>query len=70
MTQLFTKSFLAVLTSKDAVLKDGRGCILQDDEKRFKDVKPYLHAYWRDLHVQSGYMCLDDRVAILISAAV
>ena len=31
LTQLFTKSFLAVLRSKDAVLKGVRDCILQND---------------------------------------
>ena len=30
--QLFTKSFLEVLTSKDAVLKEIRDCVRQDDE--------------------------------------
>ena len=32
LNQLFTKSFLAVLTSKDAVLKEIRDCVIQDDE--------------------------------------
>ena len=31
LTQLFTKGFLAVLTSKDAVLKEVRDCILQNN---------------------------------------
>ena len=31
LTQLITKVFLAVLTSKDAVLKEVRDCILQND---------------------------------------
>ena len=42
LTQLFTKGFLAVLTTKDAVLKEVRDCILQDDEQRCKEVNPYL----------------------------
>ena len=33
LTQQFTKGFLAVLTSKDAVLKEVRDCTLQDDEQ-------------------------------------
>ena len=38
LNQLFTKSFLAVLTSKDAVLKEIRDCVMQDDEARCKEV--------------------------------
>ena len=36
LNQLFTKSFLAVLTSKDAVLKEIRDCVIQNDEARRK----------------------------------
>ena len=36
LNQLFTNSFLAVLTSKDAVLKEIRDCVIQDDEARLK----------------------------------
>ena len=34
LTQLFTKGFLVVLTSKEAVLKEVRDCILQNDAQR------------------------------------
>ena len=64
LTQLFTKSFLAVLTSKDAVLVEVRDCILQNDPQRCKEVNPYMFSYWRDLHVRSGCVCIDERVAI------
>ena len=64
LTQLFTKGFLAVLTSKDAVLKEVRDCILQNDPQRCKEVNPYMYSYWRDLHVRSGCVCIDERVAI------
>ena len=64
LTQLFTKGFLAVLTSKDAVLKEVRDCILQDDPQRCKEVNPSLFSYWRYLHVRSGCVCVDERVAI------
>ena len=59
LTQLFTKGFLAVLTSKDAVLKEVRDCILQNDAQRCKGANPYLYSYWRDLHVRSGCVCVD-----------
>ena len=64
LTQLFTKGFLAVLTSKDAVLKEVRDCILKNDPQRCKEVNPYMYSYWRDLHVRSGCVCIDERVAI------
>ena len=64
LTQLFTKGYLAVLTSKDAVLKEVRDCILQNDPQRCKEVNPYMFSYWRDLHVRWGCVCIDERVAI------
>ena len=64
LNQLFTKSFLAVLTSKDAVLKEIRDCVMQDDEARCKEVSTYIHSFWKDLHVKSGCLCVDQRVAI------
>ena len=64
LNQLFTKSFLAVLTSKDAVLKEIRDCVLQDDEARCKEVSLYIHSFWKDFHVRSGCLCVDERVAI------
>ena len=61
LNQLFTKSFL---TSKDAVLKEIRDCVLQDDEARCKEVSTYIHSFRKDLHVKSGCLCVDQRVAI------
>ena len=64
LNQLFTKSFLAVLTSKDAVLKEITDCVMQDDEARCKEVSQYIHSFWKDLHVKSGCLFVDERVAI------
>ena len=64
LTQVITKGFLAVLTSKDAVLIEVRDCILQNDPQRCREVNPYLFSYWRDLHVRCGCVCVDERVAI------
>ena len=64
LTHSFTKGFLAVLTSKDAVHKEVRDCILQNNPQRCKEVNPYMFSYWRDLHVRSGCVCVDERVAI------
>ena len=64
LNQLFTKSFLAVLTNKDAVLKEIRDCVMQNDEARCKEVSHYIHSFWKDLHVKSGCLWVDERVAI------
>ena len=64
LNKLFTKSFLAVLTSKDAVLKEIRDCVIQDDEARCKEVSLYIHSFWKDLHVKFGCLCVDQHVAI------
>ena len=62
--QLFTKSFLAFPTSKETVLKEIRDCVIEDDEARCKEVSPYVHSFWKELHVKSGCLCVDKRVAI------
>ena len=62
--KVFNKGLIASLTSKDAVLKDVRDCIIRSDEEQLKALNPYLHSYWRDLHVSSGCVCKDEKVAI------
>ena len=62
--KVFNKGLIASLTSKDAVLKEVRDCIIRSDEERLKALNPYLHSYWRDLHVSSGCVCMDEKVAI------
>ena len=64
LNQLFTKSFLAVLTSKGAMLKEIRDCVIQNDGARCKEVSPFVYSFWKDLHVKSGCLCVDERVAI------
>ena len=58
------KSLIASLASKDAALKEVRDCILTNNESRLKALNPYIHSYWRDLHVWSGCACIDEKVAI------
>ena len=65
VTKIFNKSLIASLTSKDAVLKEVRDCILTNNESRLKALNPYIHSYWRDLHVRSGCVCIAEKVAIL-----
>ena len=62
---VFSKGLIASLTSNDAVLKEVRDCIIRGDEERLKALNPYLHSYWRDLHVTGGCVCLDEKVALL-----
>ena len=45
-------------------MKEIRDCVLQDDEARCKEVSTYIHSFWKDLHVKSGCLCVDQRVAI------
>ena len=62
--KVFSKGLIASLTSKDAVLKEVRDCIIRGVEERLKALNPYLHSYWRDLHVTGGCVCMDEKVAI------
>ena len=63
--KVFSKGLIASLTSKDAVLKEVRDCIIRGDEERLKALNPHLHSYWRDLHVTGGcVVCMDEKVAI------
>ena len=64
VSNISNKSLIASLTSKDAVLKEVRDCILTDNESRLKAINPYIHSYWRDVHVRSGCVCVAERVAI------
>ena len=64
VSKIFNKSLIASLKSKDTVLKDVRDCILITNESRLKALNPYIHSFWRDLHVRSGCVCLDEKVAI------
>ena len=62
--KVFNKGLIASLTSKNAVLKEVRGCIIRSDEERLRALNQYLHSYWRDLHVSSGCVCMNEKVAI------
>ena len=62
INNIFSKSLIASLTSKDTVLKEVRNCILTNNESRLQEVNPYIHSFWRDLHVLSGCLCVDEKV--------
>ena len=61
----FNKNLIASLTSKNAVLKEVRDCVIRCDEECLKELNPYLHSNWRGLHVSVGCLCMDEKVAIL-----
>ena len=63
--KVFNKNPIATLTSKDAVLKEVRDRIIRSEEERLKQLNPYILSYWRDLHVSSGCVRMDEKVAIL-----
>ena len=62
--KIFSKSLIASLTRNDALLKEVRDCILNNNESRSKALNAYIHSYWKDLHVRSGCVCIDEKVAI------
>ena len=55
---------MASLTTKDAILKKIQDCILTENEDRCKQISPYTHSFWKDLHVKNGCVCIDDRIAL------
>ena len=55
---------MARLTSKDAILKEIEDCVLTENEDRCKQISPYIHSFWKDLHVKNGFGCINDRIAI------
>ena len=64
LSKIFSSSLMASLTTKDAILKEIRDCILTDNEDRCKQISPYIHSFWKDLHVKNGCICIDDRIAL------
>ena len=64
LNKVFSKKFLAILTGKNAILKEVRDCVIRNDADRLQEISPYLFSYWRDLSVKHGCVCLDERIAI------
>ena len=62
--KIFSSTLMASLTSKDAILKEIRDCVLTENEDRYRQISPYIHSFWKDLHVKTGCVCIDDRIAI------
>ena len=64
LPKIFSSILMASLTTTDAILKEIRDCILTENEERCKQISPYIHTIWKDMHVKTGCVCIDDRIAI------
>ena len=64
LSKKFSSALMANLTSKDAILKEIRDCVLAENEGRCKQTSPYIHSFWMNLHVKNGGVCIDDLIAI------
>ena len=42
LNKVFSKKFLAILTGKDAILKEVRDCVIRNDPDRLQKISPYL----------------------------
>ena len=64
LSKIFFSTLMASLTTKDATLREVRDCILTENEDRYKQILPYIHSFWKDIHVKKECVFIDDRVAI------
>ena len=64
LSKTFSSTLMASLTTKDAIFKEIRDCILTENEDQCKQISPYIHSFWKDLHVKNGCLCIDETIAI------
>ena len=64
LLKIFSITLMASLTSKYAILKEIRDCVLTDNEHRCRQISSHIHSFWKDLHVKNGCVCIDDSIAI------
>ena len=64
LSKIFSSSLMASLTTKDAIFKEIRDCNLTDNEDRCKQISPYIHSFSKDLHVENGCVCIEDRIIL------
>ena len=64
ISKIFSSTLMTCFTTKDAILKEIRDCILTENEDRCKQISPFIHSFWKDLHVKNGCVCIDDRIAL------
>ena len=58
----FSSTLMGSLTSKNAILKEVRDCVITDNEDRCRQISPYIHSFWKDLHVKNGCVRVNDRI--------
>ena len=54
LSEIFSSTLMASLTTKDAILKEIRDCVLTENEDRYGQISSYIHSFWKDLHVKHG----------------
>ena len=64
LPNIFLRTLMVSLTSKDAFLKEVRDCGLTDNEDRCRQISPYINSFWKDPHVKNGCVCINDRMDI------
>ena len=64
LSKVFSSTLMASLTSKDAIFKEIRDCVLTCNEDRCHQTSPYIHSFWKDLQLTNGCVCIDDLIAI------
>ena len=64
LSKIFSSTLIASPTTKDAILKEIRDRILTENEDRCKQISPYIHTFWKDMHVKNGCVCSDNMIAI------
>ena len=64
LSKILSSTPMASLTSKDAILTEVRDCVITENEDRCRQIRPYIHSFWKDLHVKHRCLCVDDLIAI------
>ena len=57
-------SLLIIVTVKDALLKDVRACVLQDDAQKLKEISSFLHLLWSNLSLKTECFWIFDPFTI------
>ena len=61
LDNVFNKNFIATMTSRDAVLKEIRNCVVAGDEEKCRGLSKYINPYRKDFHVRHGCLHIDDK---------
>ena len=64
LSEILSSTLMDSLKSKDAILTEVRDCVITENEDRCRQIRPYIHSFWMDLHVKHRCLCVDDLIAI------